>query len=174
MIWSDINFDELHWYKFTSNLDKYGTIGYAEEILKDMDVSKGIYTTDSFMYKELIDTFYRIINRIPDFTLYNNFVTKCLEQHERNIEYEKQRKTIKTNEEVKRTKRNKRISKQIIHHTHDLFDNSDIYIVDDMSNGTSKYYKILDGIVKEVPKKKKYDKTKKFIGVRFDFTKLKK
>ena len=172
MIWFEpYNFnDEFRWINYYSLLDKYGIIGYLEEILKDIDVTKGFASVDSFSYLENISNYYRTLNKLNNYIIYNEYFQKIIDKDEANREierlHEEQRrnKVIKDNNKQKRDKRRKnpRINVSI---SRDIFDNSIVYIVDDLDNSTSK-------VSKTNPLENQID-YKDLKGIKFNFNKVK-
>lgn len=172
MIWFEpYNFnDKFRWDTYNALLEKYGIIGYLEEILKDIDVTKGFASVDSFSYLENISNYYRTLNKLDNYIIYNEYLQKIIDKDEANREierlHEEQRrnKVIKDNNKQKRAKRRKnpRIN---VSTSRDIFDNSIVYIVDDLDNGISKVTK-----TNPLENQKDYKDLK---GIKFNFNKVK-
>lgn len=163
--------DEFRWTNYYSLLDKYGIIGYLEEILKDIDITKGFAIVDSFSYLENVSNYWRTLNKLNNCFIYNKYFQKLIERDEANREIERLReeqrrnKVIKDNNKQKRAKKRKnpRIN---VSTSRDIFDNSIVYIVDNLDDGTSK-------VTKTNPLENQRDYTD-LKGIKFNFNKFKK
>lgn len=166
------NFDDkFRWTNYNALLDKYGVEGYLEEILKDIDVTKGFAIVDSFIYIENISLYFRTLNKLNNYILYNRYFQKLIDKDEANREIERLReeqrrsKINKDNTKQRKSKRNKkpRIKVSVVN---DMFNNNNLYIIDDMDNGSNK-------TSARNPLENQID-YKDLKGVKFNFNKVKK
>ena len=164
MIWFEYdNFDYIKWKTYNAKLDNKGIIGLIEDLLDDLDVQKGFAIVDSFMYIETIGVYFRTINKLSNYILYNKYLDKLIKLDENNREIERIREELrnsKYNNDIKRQKpvRKKKKGRTVISRSTDLFDGSDVYIVDDTNNGT---IKVLHDIPEELKETNKKEKKKK-------------
>lgn len=179
MIWFEYdNFDYIKWKTYNAKLDNKGIIGLIEDLLDDLDVQKGFAIVDSFMYIETIGVYFRTINKLSNYILYNKYLDKLIKLDEDNREIERIREELrnsKHNNDIKRQKpiRKKKKGRTVISRSTNIFDGSDVYIVDDTNNGT---IKVLHDIPEELKETNKKEKKKKILkeykdsnGIVFNF-----
>lgn len=179
MIWFNYdNFDYIKWKTYNAKLDNKGIIGLLEDLLDDLDVQKGFAIVDSFMYNETIGVYFRTLNKLSNYILYNTYLNKLIKLDEDNREIERIReehRISKHNNDIKRQKpvRKKKKGRTVISHSTDIFDGSDVYIVDNTDNGTIKVLHDIPEELKETNKKEKKKKIPKeykdFNGIVFNF-----
>lgn len=164
MIWFNYdNFDYIKWKIYNAKLDNKGIIGLLEDLLDDLNVQKGFAIVDSFMYSETIGVYFRTLNKLSDYILYNTYLDKLIKLDEDNREIERiceEHRISKHNNDIKRQKpvRKKKKGRTVISRSTDIFDGSDVYIIDDIDNGT---IKVLHDIPEELKKTNKKEKKKK-------------
>lgn len=124
------NYDGIQYYKY-ENLFQTPVEETLNKLLAELDSSKLcagkiIIPTNSFRYDEVIETYIRMLFRIPiyNYILYNKYVEKLLNRHNENLEFESNFKS-----EVKETTKikGKKVSKKKVANiyvrteTHNLF-----------------------------------------------------
>lgn len=162
--------EEFRWNAYNDKLIKYGVIGLLEEILNDIDIRKGFAVVDSFTYLENINLYYRTLCKLDNYIIYNEYFQKIIDKDEANREIEKQREELRiskinsNNTKQKSIKRSKkpRVKVSVVR---DIFDNSNLYIIDDLDSGISKTSR-RNPIIEE----KDYKDLK---GIKFNFNKIK-
>lgn len=167
MIWFKYdNFDYIKWKTYNAKLDSKGIIGLLEDLLDDLNVQKGFAIVDSFMYIETIGVYFRTLNKLSDYILYNIYFDKLIKLDEDNREIERiseELRNSKHNNDIKRQKpvKRKKKGKTIISRSTDIFDGSDVYVIDDITNGTIKVSHDIPEELKETNKKEKKKKIPK-------------
>ena len=124
------NYDGIQYYKY-ENLFQTPVEETLDKLLVELDCSKLcagkiVIPTNSFRYDEVVETYIRMLFRIPiyNYVLYNKYVEKLLNRHNENLEFENNFKP-----EVKETTKakGKKISKKKVPNiyvrteTHNLF-----------------------------------------------------
>ena len=167
MIWFEYdNFNYIKWKTYNAKLDSLGIIGLLNDLLDDLDVQKGFAIVDSFMYIETIGIYFRTLNKLSDYILYNRFFDKLIKLDENNREIERLREEFrnsKLNNDIKRQKpvKRKKRGRTVVSRSTDLFDGSDVYIVDNMDTGDIKMLHNIPEELKEINKKEKKKKIPK-------------
>lgn len=167
MIWFKYdNFDYIKWKTYNAKLDSLGVIGLLNDLLDDLDVRKGFAIVDSFMYIETIGVYFRTLNKLSNYILYNTYFDKLIKLDEDNREIERiseELRNSKYNNDIKRQKpiKRKKKTRTIISRSTDIFDGSDVYIIDDTVNGTIKISHNIPEELKEINKKEKKKKVLK-------------
>lgn len=162
------NLDYNKWKNYNSRLDNKGIIGLLQEILIDLDVTKGFAQVDSFNYFENIGLYLRTINKISNYIIYNEYYQRLIDLDESNREIEKINEELKEqNNKKKKVRKTKNNRKQniVVSVSSDLFDNSPVYIYDNLDTGDVK--------VSHVKPKEETD-YKDLRGIKFNFNKVKK
>lgn len=182
MIWFNYdNFDYMKWKTYNAKLDNLGIIGLLNDLLDDLDVKKGFAIVDSFIYIETIGVYFRTLNKLSNYILYNIFLDKLIKLDEDNREIEKlheEFRNSKLNNDIKRQKpvKRKKKGRTVVSRSTDLFDGSDIYIVDNIDAGDIKVLHNVPEELKETKKEKKKKIPKEYKdsnGIVFNF-KIKK
>lgn len=182
MIWFNYdNFNYIKWKTYNAKLDNKGIIGLIEDLLDDLDVQKGFAIVDSFMYIETIGVYFRTLNKLSDYILYNRFFDKLIKLDENNREIERLREELRNNKrynDIKRQRSTKRKKKgrTIVSRSTDLFDGSDVYIVDNVDTGDIKVLHNISEELKETKKEKKKKVLKEYKdsnGIVFNFRRKK-
>lgn len=167
MIWFNYdNFDYIKWKTYNAKLDSLGIIGLLNDLLDDLNVQKGFAIVDSFMYCETIQTYFRTLNKLSNYILYNIFLDKLIKLDENNREIERIREELRSNRnnnEIKKQRPTKRKKKgrTIVSRSIDMFDGSDVYIVDNVDTGDIKVLHDIPEELKETNKKEKKKKVSK-------------
>lgn len=167
MIWFKYdNFDYIKWKTYNAKLNSKGIIGLLEDLLDDLNVQKGFAIVDSFMYIETIGVYFRTLNKFSNYILYNTYFDKLIKLDEDNREIERineELRNSKYNNDIKRQKpiKRKKKARTIISRSTDIFDGSDVYIIDDTVNGTIKVSHNIPEELKETNKKEKKKKVLK-------------
>lgn len=160
MIWFEYtNFNYIQWKTYNTKLDTFGIIGLLEQILDDLDVKKGFAIIDSFKYSENIGLYFRTLNKLSNYILYNKYYQRLIDLDEDNREIERINEELKRIKKVskQKTKVRKKKDKVIISKSVDLFDGSPVFIYDNLNTGEVKVshntpveernYKDLTGII---------------------------
>ena len=153
------NFNYMKWKTYNAKLDNYGVIGLLEQILEDLDVKKGFAIVDSFSYCENVGMYFRTINKLSDYILYNKYYQRLIDLDEVNREIERINEKLKRTKEVpkQKTKTRTKKDKVVISKSIDLFDGSPVFIYDNLNTGEVKVshdtpieernYKDLTGVI---------------------------
>lgn len=88
------NYDGIKYYKY-ENLFQTPVKETLDNLLAELDCSKLcagqiVIPTNSFRYDEVVETYIRMLFRIPiyNYVLYNEYVEKLLNRHNENLEFE--------------------------------------------------------------------------------------
>ena len=136
------------------------------EYLKDLDCTR-IYKSGRPMmiaynsYKITMAKFFKLLYKIPGYSIYNEYVDKLINRHVENILFEFNNPIVKkkpTNSKKQKDKPNKWIKAT----TNDIFTGEERYIYENLKTGetiTSGNPNLLEELNKKKEKKKKLDKT---------------
>ena len=178
MIWFEYdNFNYIKWKTYNAKLDSLGIIGLLNDLLNDLDVQKGFAIVDSFMYIETIGVYFRTLNKLSDYILYNTFLDKLIKLDEDNREIERLREELRNNKhnneiEAQRPTKRKKKGRTVVSRSTDLFDGSDVYIVDNIDTEDIKLLHDIPEELKETKKEKKKKIPKEYKdsnGIVFNF-----
>ena len=182
MIWFNYdNFNYIKWKTYNAKLDSLGIIGLLNDLLDDLDVQKGFAIVDNFMYIETIGIYFRTLNKLSNYILYNIYFDKLIKLDEDNRKIERLREELRSskhNNEIKvqRPTKKKKKRRTIISRSTDLFDGSDIYIVDNIDAGDIRVLHDVPEELKETKKEKKKKIPKEYKdsnGIVFNFKRKK-
>ena len=172
------NYDGIKYYNY-ENLLQTPVKETLDNILAELDCSKLcagkiIIPTNSFRYDELIETYIRIIFRIPiyNYILYNEYVEKLLNRHNENLEFENNfkpevKKITKT--KGKKVSKNKVPNVYVRTETHNLFTGELEYDYTNFATGDS-FISSNPNLLEQLNSPKKRKKEKKV--PRKDFGKI--
>lgn len=161
------NYTVTQWISYYSKLERYGIIGYLDELLWDLDCSrlyKGqqIITTDCFAYKDLIEHFYRTHAKLTNYIIANKYYEKLIKLHEDNIDFEKAFNNTYVEEKPKKVRpKTPKIKNEFIkHETTDMFTGETLYTYDNLKTGES-IVSENPNLLEELNAKPKKEKVKK-------------
>lgn len=140
------NYDYIKYQTFRDKIDNCGAVKTMEDILVDINCTKlykgrQIMKTTDIMYKEYVERYFRCLNLLKDYKLYNQYFDKLINLDNYNIEFESTFKEMSANEikskkqNKTKTKRNKPKNVYIEAISKDLFTGDTIYIYDNFFTG---------------------------------------
>lgn len=175
IIYIDWNKWQIDQYVF-HNKDLYVIL---EDYLKDLDCTRNYKSGRPMMiqytqYKIIIAEFLKILNKIPSYSIYNEYIDKLINRHIENILFEFNNPIVKKKPSQSK-KQKAKPNKWIKAVTNDIFTGEERYIYENLKTGeiiTSGNPNLLDEL--NAPKKKVKEVTPKVIsseGVIFSFRK---
>lgn len=164
----DLDLIYMDWAKW--NIDQYllhnkDLYVILDDYLNDLDCTKEfkcgrpMMTTYS-QYKIIIAEFLKILNKIPGYSIYNEYIDKLINRHIENITFEFNNPIIKK-KQTKSKKQKDKPNKWIKAVTNDLFTGDERYIYENLKTGeiiTSNNPNLLDAL--NAPKKTKVKESK--------------
>ncbi|MBP3201295.1 MAG: hypothetical protein J6M39_06570 [Lachnospiraceae bacterium] len=162
------NYDGIQYYKY-ENLFQTPVKETLNNLLAELDCSKLcagkiIIPTNSFRYDEVVETYIRILFRIPiyNYILYNEYVEKLLNRHNENLEFESnyvEPKVEKTKGKIKSTRKSKPANVYVRTETYNLFTGELEYDYTNFATGDS-FISSDPNLLEELnaPKRKKKEK----------------
>lgn len=162
------NYDGIQYYRY-ENILQTPVKETLDKLLIELDSSKLcagkiIIPTNSFRYDDIVETYIRILFRIPiyNYVLYNEYVEKLLNRHNENLEFESNFKPEvkeKPKAKGKTTKKAKVSNVYVRSETYNLFTGELEYDYTNFATGDS-FVSSNPNLLEELnaPKKKKKEK----------------
>ena len=141
-----INYDYLDWIKYISGFEKYTPVEYFYQIIKELDCSKinkkgqQLMSINHYEYPLLINNAIKVLDRILDYSLYNDLFLYLISCHERNLEickeYDEEQRNRQTTKNPKTRAKKTKIKDEYLKSTStDLFTGKTNYIYSNLKTG---------------------------------------
>lgn len=174
------NYDGIQYYRY-ENILQTPVKETLDKLLTELDSSKLcagkiIIPTNSFRYDDIVETYIRLLFRIPiyNYILYNEYVEKLLNRHNENLEFESNfipEVKEKTKTKSKTTRKSKPANVYVRTETHNLFTGELEYDYTNFATGDS-FISPDPNLLEQLnaPKKKKKEPRKDFGKIIINFS----